>query len=562
MLTYKGMFVALKTGREEGDIRMNNAVYKLERPTNEPARDYLPGSEEIASLLEEIKRQSATTVEIPLIIGGKEIRTGDTADVVMPHDHRHKLGFFHKAGVDEVRMAIDCALEARRQWSLLSWEERAAIALKVAELVSTKCRDLLNSATILGQSKNIWQAEIDAACETADFLRFNAYNASELFSAQPVQSFKTMNRVEYRPLEGFVYAVTPFNFTAIACNLNMAPVVMGNVTVWKPATTSILSSYYLMKIYQEAGLPDGVINFVPGSGSAISDAVLKHPYFAGLHFTGSSETFTALWRQIADNLQHYRSYPRVVGETGGKDFIFAHRSADLDELATAIALGAFEYQGQKCSAASRGYIPRSIWPQLREKLLDRMSRIRMGDPADPKNLMGALIDEKSFDGIVSHITAAQKSPDVELLFGGEYDKSKGYFVEPTLLLCEDPHYVTMRTELFGPVMSLTLYDDDRYEETLKLCDETSPYGLTGSIFSQDKYAAMTACSALRYAAGNFYLNDKTTGAMVGQQPFGGSRMSGTNDKVGSVFNLIRWISPRAVKEHFLPPRDIVYPHMT
>ncbi len=540
---------------------MNNAVYKLERPSNELALDYRPGSEEACLLREEVERQRRMQVEIPMIIGGKEIRTGNVSDVVMPHDHAHKLGHFHKAGKAEVEMAIESALAARSEWALLSWEERVSIALKVAELISTKYRFMINAATMLGQSKNIWQAEIDSACEIADFLRFNCYNASELFSGQPVQSFSSMNRLEYRPLEGFVYTVTPFNFTAIACNLNMAPVIMGKVTVWKPATTSILSSYYLMKIYQEAGLPGGVINFVPGSGSVISDVVLKHKYFAGLHFTGSNETFNTLWQEISKNIHAYRSYPRVVGETGGKDFVFAHNSADLDELATAIVLGAFEYQGQKCSASSRSYIPKSIWPALKVKLLERIAKIRMGDPADPQNLMGAVIDEKAFDFIVSHIEAAKASSDVEVLAGSGHDKSKGYFIEPTLLLCKDPKYATMETELFGPVMSLAVYDDDKFEETLRLCDETSPYGLTGSVFSRDKYAATAACRALRYAAGNFYLNDKTTGAVVGQQPFGGSRGSGTNDKVGSSFNLIRWISPRSIKENFTPPKDVLYPHM-
>ncbi len=540
---------------------MNNAVYKMERPTNEPARDYAPGSREVGLLLEEVRRQSGIQVEIPLIIGGKEIKTGDTTDVVMPHDHAHKLGCFHKVGKAEVEMAIEAALSARKAWALLSWEERVSISLKIAELICTKYRYLINAATMLGQSKNVWQAEIDSACEVTDFLRFNSYNASELFCEQPVQSYSTMNRLEYRPLEGFVYTVTPFNFTAIACNLNMAPVVMGNVTVWKPATASVLSSYYLMKIYKEAGLPDGVINFIPGSGSVISDTVLSHKYFAGLHFTGSNETFNGLWRQISSHLPRYRSYPRIVGETGGKDFVFAHNSADLDELATAIVLGAFEYQGQKCSASSRSYIPKSIWPALKEKLVGRIARIRMGDPADPKNLMGAVIDEKAFDLIASYLDAAKQSPDVEVVAGGGHDKSKGYFIEPTILLCADPHYATMETELFGPVMSIYLYEDEKFEEALALCDETSPYGLTGSIFSKDKYAATEACRALRYAAGNFYLNDKTTGAMVGQQPFGGSRGSGTNDKVGSVYNLIRWISPRSVKENFQPPKDIVYPHM-
>jgi 1-pyrroline-5-carboxylate dehydrogenase len=541
---------------------LNNAIYRLERPTNEPARDYAPGSPEAESLLAEIHRQSSSQVEIPLIIGGKEIRTGDVADVVMPHDYRHKLGFFHKAGKKEVGMAVDAALAARRQWAALSWDERVSIAMKAAELISTKYRDTINAATILGQSKNFWQAEIDAVCETCDFLRFNSFNASELFSLfQPVQSPKTFNKIELRPLEGFVYSVTPFNFTAIACNLNMAPVILGNVTVWKPATASVLSSYYLTQVYREAGLPDGVVNFVPGAGSVISEVVFADRRFAGLHFTGSNDTFNALWRQIAENLGKYRSYPRIVGETGGKDFIFAHNSADPDELSTAIVLGAFEYQGQKCSASSRSYIPRSIWPDVRRGIQERVAAIRMGDPANPQNLMGAVIDEKSFDLIASHIEAAKASKDVEVLVGGGCDKSKGYFIEPTVLVCRDPKYSTMETELFGPVMSLYIYDDEKYEETLRLCDETSVYGLTGSIFGRDRYATARATEILEYAAGNFYINDKTTGAMVGQQPFGGSRASGTNDKVGSAFNLIRRLNPRSIKENYAPPVNIAFPHM-
>ena len=540
---------------------MINAILSEFKAVNEPAREHRRGSEELRLLQEEISRQSSIEVEIPMIIGGKEVRSGDLSPVVMPHNHSHKLGFFHKCRKEDVELAIKSALDAKAEWMALSWEERASISLRAAELISRKYRDLMNAATILGQSKNIQQAELDSACEVIDFMRFNARFASNIYSEQPDQSASSMNRLEYRPLEGFVYTVTPFNFTAIASNLNMAPVIMGNVTVWKPATASILSSYYLMKILQEAGIPDGVINFVPGSGSVISDTVLNHRELAGVHFTGSNGTFNGIWKQISNNLENYRSYPRIVGETGGKDFIFAHNSASLDELATAITLGAFEYQGQKCSAASRVYIPRSIWPALKEKLLGQVSRICMGNPADPKTLMGAVIDEKSFDFIASYIEAAKKSPDVEVLSGGGCDKSKGYFIEPTILLCSDPHYATMETELFGPVVSIYLYDDDKYEETLKICDETSIYALTGSVFSNDKYAAMTACRALRYAAGNFYMNDKPTGAMVGQQPFGGARASGTNDKAGGMLNLLRWVSPRTVKETYMPPTDILYPHM-
>ena len=540
---------------------MNNAILNVLKPMNEPIYEYRRDSEELRLLQEEIRRQSSMQVEIPMIIGGKEVKSGDLSPVVMPHNHSHQLGVFHKCRSEDVTLAIESALKAKDQWMALSWEERASITLRAAELISKKYRYVINAATILGQSKNIHQAEIDSACEVIDFLRFNASFAADIYSEQPEQTNATMNRLEYRPLEGFVYAVTPFNFTAIASNLNMAPVIMGNVTVWKPATASILSSYYMMKIFQEAGMPDGVVNFVPGSGSVISNIVLSHKEFAGIHFTGSNSTFNGMWRQIAKNLEGYRSYPRIVGETGGKDFIFAHNSASLDELATAIVLGAFEYQGQKCSAASRSYIPRSIWPTLKEKLVDRVSKICMGNPADPKNLMGAVIDEGAFDFIASHIEAAKNSPDVEVLTGGNCDKSKGYFIEPTILICKDPHYATMETELFGPVMSIYLYDDDKYEETLQLCDETSIFGLTGAIFSNDKYATIKACKALRYAAGNFYMNDKPTGAMVGQQPFGGARASGTNDKAGGMLNLLRWVSPRTIKETYIPPKDISYPHM-
>ena len=540
---------------------MNNAVFKLERPNNEPVYRYDPGSEEVRALQEEIDRQSKIEVEIPLIIGGKEIRTGDTADVRMPHDHGHRLGVYHKAGRAEVELAIRSALAARAAWLGLAWEERVSISLKAAELLSKKYRNLVSAATILGQSKNIQQAEIDAACETIDYLRFNAYFASEIYGDQPMSSQLMLNRIEYRPLEGFVYAVTPFNFTAIASNLNMAPAIMGNVTVWKPSDTAMLSNYYLMKLFQEAGVPDGVINFVPGDGTLVSSAVFSHREFAGLHFTGSNGTFNRLWRQIAENLPNYRSYPRLVGETGGKDFIFAHKSADLGALSTAIALGAFEYQGQKCSAASRAYIPASIWEPLEGELCARVAKILTGDAADAENLMGAVIDEKSFDKIAWFLERAKMSPNVEVIAGGGCDKSKGYFVEPTILVCKDPHYETMETELFGPVMSVYVYDDDKYEETLAMCNDTSPYALTGSIFSNDRYAAMKACDMLRYAAGNFYFNDKPTGAVVGQQPFGGSRASGTNDKAGGHFNLLRWVSPRTIKENFTPPTDVCYPHM-
>lgn len=540
---------------------MNNAVFRLERPRNEPVRRYDPGGEEMESLRKEILRQSETEIEIPLIIGGKECTTGDTVDVRMPHDHGRRLAVCHRARREEAELAVRCALEAKEAWLELPWEERVSISLKAAELIAGKYRNTLNAATILGQSKNIQQAEIDAACETVDFLRFNAYFASEIYRDQPLSTQVMLNRIEYRPLEGFVYAVTPFNFTAIASNLNMAPVIMGNVTVWKPAQAAVLSNYYLMQIFREAGVPDGVINFVPCEGRLLSEVVFSHSEFAGLHFTGSNATFNALWRQIAGNLTCFRSYPRVVGETGGKDFIFAHASADPDALSTAIALGAFEYQGQKCSAASRAYIPASLWPRLEDELCARVAEIKMGDAADPANLMGAVIDRDSYNRIMRCLERVKSSPNVKILTGGDGDSSKGYFIEPTVLVCEDPRHETMETELFAPVISIYIYEDEEYDKALALCNDTSPYGLTGSVFSNDRYAAMEAFSALRYAAGNFYFNDKPTGAVVGQQPFGGSRASGTNDKSGGRLNLLRWVSPRTIKETFVPLTDVRYPHM-
>lgn len=540
---------------------MNNAIFPFKQPINEPIYGYLEGSKERKLLLEEVEKQKKQQLEIPLIIGGKEVKTGKLGKVIMPHDHQHVLATYHMVGEKEVQMAIDAALVAKEKWSNLDWVERASILMRAAELISKKYRYVLNAATMLGQSKNILQAEIDSACEIADFLRFNVYYASQIYAEQPMSSGDAINRVEHRALEGFVYAISPFNFTAIAGNLNMAPVLMGNVTVWKPATTAILSNYYLMKVFQEAGIPDGVINFMPGQGSVISNVVLNHKDFAGIHFTGSTGTFNSFWKQVGDNMPKYRSYPRIVGETGGKDFIFAHKSASVDELTTAIVRGAFEYQGQKCSAASRAYIPKSVWATLKDKLVTMVSRIQMGDPADPKSLMGAVIDEKSFDNIMKYIEAAKKSPEAEILTGGNGDKSKGYFIEPTILVCSNPKYATMQEELFGPVISIYVYEDDKYEETLKLCDETSAYALTGSIFSSCRYATMKAFDALRYSAGNFYINDKPTGAVVGQQPFGGARGSGTNDKAGGWQNLIRWVSPRTIKETLISPTDFPYPYM-
>jgi 1-pyrroline-5-carboxylate dehydrogenase len=461
----------------------------------------------------------------------------------------------------EVSLAINAALDAKCEWMTLAWMERAAIMAKAAELISKKYRFQINAATMLGQGKNVLQAEIDSACEVIDYLRFNTYFASLIYQEQPISESENINRLEYRPLEGFVYTVTPFNFTAIASNLSTSVALMGNTTVWKPATTSLLSNYYLMKILEEAGIPSGVINFIPGNGSLISNIVLKHKDLAGIHFTGSNSTFNSLWKQVSDNLSVYKSYPKLVGETGGKDFIFAHKSANALELATAIVRGSFEYQGQKCSAASRAYIPESIWTDTKRHILKMASEIKVGDVCDFRNYINAVIDENAFDKVMSYINKAKLSGDAEIITGGKGDKSIGYFIEPTVIVTENPHFFTMEEEIFGPVMTIYVYNDDKFDETLTLCDETSPYGLTGAIFSSDKYAMIKACRALRYAAGNFYINDKPTGAMVGQQPFGGARASGTNDKAGSHLNLLRWVSPRTIKETLIPATDFKYPFM-
>ncbi len=540
---------------------MNNAIYSFSEPRNEQVLNYFPGSPERAHLEAELTDQGSKVIDIPLIIGGKEIRTGTTGIIVKPTEHHHILATYHMATEKEAAQAIDAALEARCEWMSLSWMERASIMIKAAELISNKYRYLINAATMLGQGKNVYQAEIDSACEVIDYLRFNAYFASLIYREQPAYGNQSINRIEYRPLEGFVFAVSPFNFTAIALNLSTSVALMGNTTIWKPASTALLSNYYLMKVYKEAGLPDGVINFVPGIGSLISSVVLKHRELAGIHFTGSNTTFNNLWRQVTDNLTNYRSYPKLVGETGGKGFIFAHTSASPRELASAIARGGFEYQGQKCSAATRAYIPESLWPATKNLLLEMMSGMKTGDVTDFRNTINAVIDEPAFDKIMNYINKAASSDEAEIIAGGKGDKSKGYFVEPTVIVTQNPHFVTMEEEVFGPVMSIFVYNDSQYEETLRLCDETSPYGLTGSIFCSDKYPMLKAWRALRYAAGNFYINDKPTGAMVGQQPFGGARASGTNDKAGSHLNLRRWVSPRTIKETFIPSTDFRYPFM-
>ena len=540
---------------------MRDAIYAFPDPANEPVKTYLKGSPEREALEKELKRQSSIEIEIPLIIGGKEVRTGDTGKVVMPHDHQHVLATYHKAGPAEVRMAIDAAMAAHKQWSETDWTVRAAILMKAAELISTKYRALMNAATMLGQSKNFYQAEIDSTCELIDFLRYNAHFASEIYGFQPKSAKGQINTVEYRALEGFVFALTPFNFTSIASNLNMSPVLMGNVTVWKPSTTAILSNYYLMQIYKEAGLPDGVVNFIPGKGSVIGAEIFASEHLAGVHFTGSSATFNTLWKQVGDNIDHYRTYPRLVGETGGKDFIFVTPSAVAEDVSTAAFCGAFEFQGQKCSAASRMYIPKSLWPKVLSQMKDFAVEAKMGDVCDPDNFINAVIDEASFDNIAANIEYAKNSPDAEVVLGGGCDKRKGYFVEPTVIVTTNPHFKTIEEEIFGPVLTVYVYEDAEMDAAVELCDKTSPYGLTGAVFGQDRMMVQAVADKLRYAAGNFYINDKPTGAVVGLQPFGGSRKSGTNDKAGGEFNLIRWAIPRAIKETLVPARGFKYPYM-
>lgn len=540
---------------------MDNAIFRFAKPENEPVKAYAPGSSEKAALKSALAQLETEKWEIPLIIGGKEIYTGDTGNVVMPHDHHHVLATYHKAGEKEVQMAIDAAMKAHKEWSELPWVERASLMMRVAELFARKYRYMLNASVMLGQSKNPFQAEIDAPCELIDFLRFSTFYAGQVYADQPYSEKGILNRMEYRALEGFVFSLTPFNFTSIASNLNMAPAMMGNVAVWKPSTTAIYSNYFLMKVFKEAGLPDGVVNFIPGKGSVIGKVITASPDFAGFHFTGSTETFNTLWRQIGENLGRYKSYPKMVGETGGKNFIFAHSSADALDIATAIVRGAFEYQGQKCSAGSRAYIPSSLWPKVKEYVGDMLKEIKMGDVRDFTNFINAVIDEASFDNIMSYIEYAKQSPDAEVIFGGHGDKSVGYFVEPTVIQTTNPKFKSMVEEIFGPVITIYVYEDKDFEETLELCDSTSPYGLTGSIFAYDRYAVDKAFNKLRYAAGNFYINDKPTGAVIAQQPFGGSRASGTNDKAGGPLNLIRWTNPRCIKEALVPPTSYGYPFL-
>jgi len=530
-------------------------------PDNEPVRDYAPGTPERESLKATLARMAGTEIEIPLIIGGEEVRTGKTRKAVMPHDHGHVLATWHGGGKAEAERAIAAAREAWKEWSAWPWEERAGVLLRAAELLAGPYRDTVNAATMLGQSKTAHQAEIDSACELVDFFRFNVYFAEQLYSDQPISAPGMWNRLEYRPLEGFIYAITPFNFTSIAGNLPTSPALMGNVGLWKPSRTSLFSAYYLMRMFEEAGFPPGVINFVPGDPVGITDAVLSSPDFAGIHYTGSTAVFQGFYRTIGERIASYKTYPRIVGETGGKDFIVAHGSADPDVLVAAIVRGAYEYQGQKCSAASRLYVPRSLWKTIKKDLLAQIADIAMGDVADFRNFMGAVIDENAFNDITKYIENARKSDDAEILVGGEADKSKGYFIRPTLIEAKKPDYVTMCEEIFGPVLTVHVYADNKWEETLRVVDQTSPYGLTGAVFATDRKAVMEAMTALRHSAGNFYINDKPTGAVVGQQPFGGARASGTNDKAGSMLNLVRWISARSIKENLIPHRDYRYPYM-
>jgi 1-pyrroline-5-carboxylate dehydrogenase len=538
-----------------------NTPPKIPTPINEPVLSYAPGTRERAELKQTLKDMGGRQIEIPVVVGGKEIRTGRTADAVMPHCHKHVLAKVHQAGPDEVAGAIAAARAAWREWSSSTLAERAAVFLKAADLLATRWRPVVNAATMLGQSKTAHQAEIDAACELIDFWRFNVRFAEQIHAEQPISSTGTWNALDYRALEGFVYAITPFNFTSIGGNLPTAPAIMGCTVVWKPAATAAYSNYFLLKLLEEAGLPPGVVNFVPGPASQISERVIADPHLGGIHFTGSTEVFQSLWKQVATNLTGYADYPRLVGETGGKDFILAHASAEVDALATAIVRGAFEYQGQKCSAASRAYVPDSIWPKVKERVLGMLAGLKVGDPANFTNFMGAVIDRKAFAKIKDYIDGAKGDPKAKVLFGGGCDDTDGYFVQPTLIQVEDPAYRTMCEEIFGPVLSLYVYPERQWAETLALVDRTSPYALTGAVFAQDRRAVAEAQAALRYAAGNFYVNDKPTGAVVGQQPFGGGRASGTNDKAGSLLNLVRWTSARAVKENFVPPRDPTYPFM-
>ena len=540
---------------------MSKGFFNVPIASCEPVKSYAAGTPEREEVLAEYNKMYNSTVDIPMYIGSDEVYTNDKRNLCPPHDHKHVVGTSNYGGAKEVQQAIDAAMEAREKWSKMSWEHRASIFLKAADLLAGPFRAKMNACTMIAQSKNVFQAEIDAACELIDFFKFNVQYMAQLYKEQPESSPGIWNRMEHRPLEGFVFALTPFNFTSICANLCAAPAMLGNVVVWKPAETQIYSAKIIMDLFKAAGLPDGVINMVTVSGKEISEVVFQDKNFAGLHFTGSTNVFRTLWKGIGDNIEKYKSYPRIVGETGGKDFIIAHKSAIAAEVATAISRGAFEYQGQKCSAASRAYIPTNLWESVKSQIVEDVNSFKMGTPADTSNFINAVISEKAFDSISSYIDYAKNSDEAEIIAGGNYDKSVGYFIEPTIIVTTNPQFKTMVEEIFGPVITIYVYDEDKWEETLKIVDSTSEYALTGAILSVDRYAAETACKMLENAAGNFYINDKPTGAVVSQQPFGGARGSGTNDKAGSILNLLRWVSPRTIKETFVPPTDYRYPFL-
>ena len=536
--------------------------YRIPVPINDPVRNYEPGSSDRQALKSRLAEMSAEKIEIPLLIGGKEVRTGDTGTQVMPHRHGHVLATWHKAGPKEVEQAVKAAAQAGREWASWSLEDRASVFLRAADLMATSWRYTINASTMLNQSKTVHQSEIDAVCESVDFLRFNAHFAQQIYDNQPMSAPLMWNRMDYRPLEGFVYTVTPFNFTSIGANLSSAPAQMGNAVIWKPASSTVFSNYHIMKLFEAAGLPPGVINFVPGNASTISDVLLNHRDLAGIHFTGSTEVFQAMWRTVGENIAKYRSYPRLVGETGGKDFILAHASAEPDALITAIVRGGYEYQGQKCSAASRIYVPENLWKRVKDRLIDTIKSLSMGDVSDFRNFMGAVIDRAAFKRLTGYLEEARRSNDAQIIAGGEADDSVGYFIRPTLIQVKRPDYRTMCEELFGPVVTLYVYPEKEWESTLSIIDTSTPYALTGAVFATDRAAIADADRKLRFAAGNFYINDKPTGAVVGQQPFGGARASGTNDKAGSMMNLLRWVSARTIKENFVPPATYRYPFMS
>ncbi|MEM7105857.1 MAG: L-glutamate gamma-semialdehyde dehydrogenase [Bacteroidota bacterium] len=540
---------------------MSTGFFNVPIPKNEPVLSYAPGSKERAELKAALKEMKATSMDVPMYIGGKEVRTDNLVSIHPPHEIAHTLGHYHKGDASHVHLAIEAALSARAEWEDMPWQERAAIFLKCADLLAGPYRAKMNAATMLGQSKNAFQAEIDAACELIDFFRFNVQYMTQIYAEQPESAPGIWNRLEYRGLEGFIFALSPFNFTSIAGNLAAAPAMLGNAIVWKPAETQIYSAKVIMDIYREAGVPDGVVNLIFVNGPVAGDVIFNHPDFAGLHFTGGTNTFQFMWQTIGENIRKYKSYPRVVGETGGKDFVLAHPSADIQAVITALSRGAFEFQGQKCSAASRAYIPQSMWPEVKAGLENDLGSMKMGTPEDFTNFINAVIDERAFNNITGYIDNAKKDDNVEVIIGGNYDNSVGYFIEPTVLLAKDPKYTTMCEEIFGPVLTIYVYEDADYDATVKVLDETSPYALTGAIFSQDRTVIAKTTKALRHSAGNFYINDKPTGAVVGQQPFGGARASGTNDKAGSVLNLYRWLSPRTIKENFNPPKDYRYPFL-